>query len=121
MKEGFGAPHLFQGKVALDSTFVFYLNRLKACFAVWNVPEVNYRFKLDVRSWAQCVHLKLERLTVSLTSDFNRIVEFSLSVCLKLDVKSNGEAGGDTAEVFVVTTELLSLRPAELDTLHILG
>lgn len=56
-KEGFGASHFFQGKVALDTTFIFYFNDLIAGFTVWNVPEVNHRFKLDVRSWAQCVHL----------------------------------------------------------------
>jgi hypothetical protein len=47
-------------------------------------------------------------------------MEFALSVGLELDVKSNGEAGGDTAEVFIVAAELLSLWPAELDTPHVL-
>jgi len=67
------------------------------------------------------VHLKLEGLIASLTCDFDCVVEFSLSVGLELDVKSDGEASCDTAEVFIVTAKLLSLRPAELDAPHVLG
>lgn len=47
-------------------------------------------------------------------------MEFALSVCLELDVKSNRETGGNTAEVLIVAAELLSLWPAELDAPHVL-
>jgi hypothetical protein len=66
------------------------------------------------------VHLKLEGLVAALACNLDNVVEFALSVGLKLDVESNGEAGGNTAEIFIVAAELLSLRPAELDAPHVL-
>ena len=70
----------------MDAAFIFYFNGFIAGFTIWNVPEINYRLKLDVRGWAECVHLQLEGLVATLACDLDHVVEFALRVRLELDV-----------------------------------
>lgn len=89
--------------------------------AVRYEAHVDERFKLDVRAWGVGMQVQLVRLLVAFTSDLNHIVVVALGVTLELDVKFDGQARRDIADVLVVDPKIGSLRLRELEALKVLG
>lgn len=50
--------------------------------------------------------VKLEWVWVALTANLNHIVEITLSVALKLNIKFDGQTGSNISNVFIVAAKV---------------
>jgi hypothetical protein len=79
---------------------------LIAGLTIRDEAHVNKRLELNVGGGLEGVKVKLEWMWVALASNLDHIVEITLRVALKLNIKFYGQTGSNVSNVFVVATEV---------------